>query len=89
MRNDIARAGSYSIRYKTFICEHDYTTHDIEIVKWDGSCCYTIMSANNGSMEYEDTFLDALVTYEDLINVKLLCNICNNILKTEETPITL
>lgn len=51
MNGTIARIGNFELCRKSFLCEHTYTTHEIEIVKWDKRTdgkdyCFTIASFN-------------------------------------------
>jgi hypothetical protein len=51
MNGTIARIRNVELRRKTFLCEHTYTTHEMEIVMWDRRTdgidyCFTIASFN-------------------------------------------
>lgn len=97
----IARMGEFELRYKTYIVEHEYTTHDIEIVKWDKmpsdnkEYCYSIASFNKeGSLvECGNRLLKAITssayTAESVKNLETLVDIGRLILETEPTKINL
>lgn len=97
----IARIGEFELRYKTYIVEHEYTTHDIEIVKWDKMSnddkeyCYTIASfGKEGNLvECGNRLLKAIRTSsfaaEATTNLETLADIGRLILETEPTKINL
>lgn len=89
---DIAFCGKFSLRYKSYICEHVYMTHDIEIVKWDedkrgNKHCYVIASWTDGKnpalISCGNRLINELETVEDIDAVKKLVAIGEAILSTE------
>lgn len=95
MNGTIARIGNFELRRKSFLCEHTYTTHEIEIVKWDRpedslykkEYCFTIADFNkNGEIV---SCGSRLLTYiaEDVEAVMKLTKIAQEILDTPEVEI--
>lgn len=100
MNGTIARIGNFELRRESFLCEHTYTTHEIEIVKWgrhgDGllavprhqeEYCFTIASFNEKGEIVSCG--DRLLTYivEDVEAVMRLTKIAQLILDTPEVEI--
>ena len=81
----IARIKNFELRYKVFLAKHNYTTHDIEIVKWETennalnkrNYCYTIASFNSKGnlVDCCNRLLNSIETIEDLDNLKNLASI--------------
>lgn len=90
----IARIKNFELRYKTYICKHNYTTHDIEIVKWDieiragekREYCYTIGKFDDdGSLiDCCDRLLNSIQNMCDLDIVQKLSAIGRLIITTTE-----
>lgn len=100
MNGTIARIGNFELRRKSFLCEHTYTTHEIEIVKWDRygdsslvapkyqeEYCLTIADFNEKGEIVSCG--DRLLTYivEDVGAVMRLAMIAQAILDTPEVEI--
>lgn len=100
MNGTIARIGNFELRRKSFFCEHTYTTHEIEIVKWDKygdsslavpkyqeEYCFTIADFNEKGEIVSCG--DRLLTYivEDVEAVMRLAKIAQAILDTPEVEI--
>jgi hypothetical protein len=86
MNGTIARIRNVELRRKSVICEHTYTTHEIEIVIWDErpdgkEYCFTIADFN----EKEEIFScgNRLLNYinEDFEAVQQLAEIAANIIE--------
>lgn len=100
MNGTIARIRNFELRRKSFLCEHTYTTHEIEIVRWDRygnislavpsyqeEYCFTIANFNE---EGEIVSCgDRLLTYfaEDVEAIVKLAKIAQAILDTPEVEI--
>lgn len=97
MSRDIAFYGDFSLRYKTYICEHNYTTHDIEIVKWyednGKKYCYTIANWSDDKkpnlVSCGTRLIDEIKSMDDLEAVHKLAKIGKLILSTDPAPINL
>lgn len=95
MNGTIARIGNFELRRKSFLCEHTYTTHEIEIVKWgkhgdnsyQNEYCFTIASFNERGEIVSCG--DRLLIYitEDVEAVMKLAKIAEAILDTPEIEI--
>lgn len=85
---DICYKGKFSLRYKSYLGDHKYTTHDIEIVKWSDNHCYTIACWNEDKdpdlVSCGLRLLDEIETIEDLQDVKHLATIGLSILLTDK-----
>ena len=94
MNGTIARIGNFELRRKSFLCEHTYTTHEIEIVKWDKygdsslavpryqeEYCFTIADFNEKGEIVSCG--DRLLTYinEDFEAVQQLAGIAGHIIE--------
>lgn len=88
----IAQIRNFSLRRQTYLVEHKYTTHDIEIVKIENDStnnkpyCYTIASFNEDGELYScgSRLLESIETEEDLTAIKELEEIGRRIISTEE-----
>lgn len=88
----IAQIRNFSLRRKTYLFQHKYNTHEIEIAKIENSptnnkpYCYTIASFNeNGELcSCGPRLLESIETEEDLEAVKELEEIGRRIINTEE-----
>lgn len=88
----IAQIRNFSLRRQTYLVEHKYTTHDIEIVKIENDStnnkpyCYTIASFNEDGELYScgSRLLENIETEEDLKAIKELEEIGRRIISTEE-----
>lgn len=100
MNGTIARIGNFGLCRKSFFCEHTYTTHEIEIIKWDKygdssfavprhqeEYCFTIADFNEKGEIVSCG--DRLLTYivEDVEAVMKLAKIAQAILDTPEIEI--
>ena len=100
MNGTIARIRNFELRRKSFLCEHTYTTHEIEIIRWgrpgDRSLavpqyqeeyCFTIANFNEKGEIVSCG--DRLLTYiaEDIEAVMKLTKIAQAILDTPEVEI--
>ena len=89
----IAQIGKYALRPKTFLGNHTYTTHDIEIVKYyDDYHCATIADFE---VNYKDPYesdlrscglrlIEEVETTEDIQAVKQLSKIGYDIICTTQ-----
>lgn len=78
----IARIDNFALRHKTFLGEHTYSTHDIEIVKYQGESCYTIASFNEDGeiVSCCSRLMNSMDCSSDLDAVKLLASIAYTII---------
>ena len=86
MNGTIARIRNVELRRKTFICEHIYTTHEMEIVMWDRlpdgkDYCFTIADFNEKGEIVSCG--NRLLTYisDDLEAVQQLADIAGHIIE--------
>lgn len=86
MNGTIARIRNVELRRKTFLCEHTYTTHEIEIVMWDKRTdgkeyCFTIADFNEKGEIVSCG--NRLLTYinEDFEAVQELSTLASNIIE--------
>ena len=96
----IARIKNLELRYKVFLAKHNYTTHNIEIVKCETensalnkiNYCYTIASfdSEGNLVDCCNRLLNSVETIEDLDNLRNLASIGYLIVtSTEPTNIEL
>lgn len=73
----IARIDNFALRHKTYLGEHTYSTHDIEIVKYQSETCYTIASFNEDGEITSccDRLLESMGCVDDLDAIKTLSRI--------------
>lgn len=73
----IARIDNFALRHKAFLGEYTYSTHDIEIVKYQRETCYTIASFNEDGeiVSCCDRLLESMGCADDLDAIKTLSRI--------------
>ena len=74
----IARIDNFALRHRTYLGEHTYSTHEIEIAKYDEKGhCYTIASFNEDGelVSCCNRLLEAIQIYDDLDAIKTLSHI--------------
>ena len=96
MNKIIARIGHYALRQKNYLFEHTYTTHEIEIVRYDTredgqEYCYTIAGFNQEGelISYGNRLIEDLRMNPNAVEiVYILANIAYTIItETDEVNV--
>ena len=85
----IAQMGNFALCTATYLGEHTYMTHEINIVKYyEPNKCYVIAQFTNaGEISSIDTrLLDSIKNSDDLDNINTLAIIGRQIIQTENVP---
>ena len=86
----IAKSGMYSLRRKTYLGNHIYTTHDIELCRYNDNMrtVFTVATFKRDEDSYDIVSCGSrLIEYlnaDDIEDVKILLDIATKIMMTEE-----
>lgn len=82
----IAKNGRFSLRTKTYIIKHEYTTHDVEICETDNNeSVYTVATFNKYGelVSCGGRLINAIKNQEDIYNMQALESIGRGIIEGE------
>ena len=87
----IAREGCFGVMNSVYLCPHNYTTHDINIVKFETNFedeieyNYVIASFDDSGnlVSVEDRLIDAIEDSDDAYRLKKIIKVARSIIETE------